>query len=137
MRAILKSLALLSATALVVAANAIDPQTERASVEQWRTERVAELTGDTGFLTLTGLFWLKPGANTFGSNPDNAIVFPKGPGHAGAFDLNGSEVTLKLLPDSHATIDGQAATSVRLDPDTSKQVTRVEMGTLGFGKWTW
>jgi uncharacterized protein (DUF1684 family) len=100
------------------------------SFEKWKAERTADLKEN--WLSLAGLFWLKPGANTFGSNPDNAIVFPKGPGHAGEFDLNGSEVTLKLLPDSHATIDGQAATSVRLDPDTSKQVTRVEMGTLGF-----
>jgi hypothetical protein len=52
-RTILKSLALLSAAALVAAASAIDLPTERTSVEQWRTERVAELTGDTGFLTLT------------------------------------------------------------------------------------
>jgi hypothetical protein len=29
-----------------------------------------------------GLFWLKPGVNSFGADAGNAIVFPKGPAHA-------------------------------------------------------
>jgi hypothetical protein len=82
--------------------------------------------------TLAGLFWLKPGTNSFGSDPGNQVAFPKGPPHAGEFDLNGKEVTLKLLPDSGATIGGKPATTVKLDPDTSEHVTYVEMGSLRF-----
>jgi hypothetical protein len=29
------------------------------------------------WLALAGLFWLKEGENTFGTDPDKAIVFPK------------------------------------------------------------
>lgn len=98
--------------------------------DKWKAEQTADLK--ESWLSLVGLFWLKPGPNTFGSDPANAIVFPKGPAHAGEFDLNGKEVTLKLLPDAHARIDGTSITTSKLDPDTSQHVSRVEMGTLRF-----
>src|ERR1700758_1229756 len=79
------------------------------------------------WIPLAGLFWLKPGANPFGSDPANQIVFPKGPAHAGEFDLNGKDVTIKVLPDVRATIAGHAVTTALLEPDTSKHVTYVEM----------
>ena len=35
----------------------------------WRTERLARLTGDEGWLTLAGLHWLEPGLNHIASAP--------------------------------------------------------------------
>ena len=100
------------------------------SFEKWKAEQTADLK--ESWLSLVGLFWLKPGANSFGGDPSNAIVFPKGPAHAGEFVLNGKEVTLKLQPESHATIGGKSVIETKLEPDSSKNVTRVEMGTLRF-----
>ena len=100
------------------------------SFEKWKAEQIADLKEN--WLPLAGLFWLKPGANTFGSDPANAIVFPKVPAHAGQFDLTGKEVTLTMSPDTKATIDGKPVSKAKLDPDTSKQVTYVQMGTLRF-----
>lgn len=100
------------------------------SFEQWKAEQTEDLKAN--WLSLVGLFWLKPGANSVGSDAGNAIVFPKGPAHAGEFDLEGQEVTLKLRPDAHATIAGNPVTTGKLYPDTSAHVTRVEMGTLRF-----
>ena len=100
------------------------------SFEKWKAEQTADLKEN--WLSLAGLFWLKPGANAFGSDPASLIVFPKGPTHAGEFDLNGKDVILKLLPESKATIEGKRVTTAKLDPDTSKNVTNVEMGTLRF-----
>jgi uncharacterized protein (DUF1684 family) len=100
------------------------------SFEKWKADQTADLK--ESWLSLVGLFWLKPGANTFGSDASNAIVFPKVPVHAGEFDLNGKEVTLKLLPGVRATIADAPVTVARLDPDTSEHVTRVEMGDLRF-----
>jgi uncharacterized protein len=100
------------------------------SFEKWKAEQTEDLKAN--WLSLAGLFWLKPGANTFGADPSNAIVFPKGPAHAGEFDLEGKDVTVKLLPETRATINGQPATTVKLDPDTSGHATRVDMGTLRF-----
>ena len=37
------------------------------SIEQWHADRIASLKKDDGWLSLAGLYWLKEGANTFGS----------------------------------------------------------------------
>ena len=100
------------------------------SFEKWKAAQTADLKEN--WLSLAGLFWLKPEVNAFGSDASNTIVFPKGQPHAGEFDLNGKEVTLKLLPDAKATIAGKLVSTAKLDPDTSEHVTRVEMGTLRF-----
>jgi len=100
------------------------------SFEKWKAEQTADLKEN--WLPLAGLFWLKPGANSFGSDPSNAIVFPKVPAHAGQFDLAGKDVTLTLSPDAKGTIDGKPVNKAKLDPDTAKQVTYVQMGSLRF-----
>jgi uncharacterized protein len=100
------------------------------SFEKWRAEQIDDLKRN--WLPLAGLFWLKPGANTFGTAADNAIVFPKGPAHAGEFEVDGKEVSFKLLPEAHATIAGKPVATAKLDPDTSGQETIIEMGGLQF-----
>jgi uncharacterized protein (DUF1684 family) len=84
------------------------------------------------WLSLAGLFWLKPGENSFGSDAGNALVFPKGPAHAGVFELRGTDVTVKFSPEARAIIDGKAAATTKLQPDISGNRTIVEMGTLRF-----
>ena len=39
----------------------------RREVMEWRRARVAELTADDGWLTLVGLYWLRPGVTRIGS----------------------------------------------------------------------
>src|SRR5438067_8196726 len=64
------------------------------SFEKWKSELVDDLKQN--WLVLAGLFWLKPGANTFGSSSDNAIVLPSGPAHAGVFQLQDDSVSVEL-----------------------------------------
>src|SRR3977135_2678283 len=64
------------------------------SFDKWKAELVDDLKQN--WLSLAGLFWLKPGEVTFGTDAGNAIVFPKGPAHAGVFQLQGTEVTVKF-----------------------------------------
>ncbi|HXM59471.1 MAG TPA: DUF1684 domain-containing protein [Terriglobales bacterium] len=98
------------------------------SFDKWKAELVDDLK--TNWLSLAGLFWLKPGENTFGSDASNAIVFPKGPPHAGVFELQGTDVTVKFPPEANATIDGKPVTTAKLQPDTSSNPTVVELGSL-------
>jgi uncharacterized protein (DUF1684 family) len=98
------------------------------SFDKWKAELVDDLK--TNWLSLAGLFWLKPGENSFGSDASNAVVFPKGPAHAGVFDLQATDVTVKFAPDTHATIDGKPVTTAKLQPDTSGSPTVVELGSL-------
>jgi uncharacterized protein (DUF1684 family) len=98
------------------------------SFDKWKGELVEDLKQQ--WLPLAGLFWLKLGDNSFGSDPKNAIVFPKGPSHAGWFSLQGKSVTAKFAPGDNATIASQPVTTVDLQPDVSGNPTVVEMGSL-------
>jgi uncharacterized protein (DUF1684 family) len=98
------------------------------SFDKWKAELVDDLKQN--WLSLAGLFWLKPGENAFGTDASNAIVFPKGPAHAGVFDLQGTDVTVKFSSEAHATIDGKPVIAAKLQPDTSGKPTLVELGSL-------
>jgi uncharacterized protein len=106
---------------------AIDPAYQQA-FDQWKSELVDDLKQE--WLPLAGLFWLKPGENSFGTDPKNALVFPKGPAHAGSFTLQGNKVTANFAPDANAMIAGKPVTTVELQPDTSENPTVVELGNL-------
>lgn len=106
-----------------------DPAYEQ-SFDKWKTGVVDDLKQN--WLPLAGLFWLKPGENTFGADPANAIVFPKGPDQAGVFELQGTEVTVKLSPEAHALIDDKPVTAAKLQPDISGKPTILAMGSLRF-----
>lgn len=109
------------------ASSSVDPA-YRQAFDKWKSELVDDLKQE--WLPLAGLFWLKPGENAFGTDPKNAIVFPKGPAHAGSFTLQGQTVTATFAPDAKATISGKPVTTAELQPDTSGNTTVVEMGNL-------
>ncbi len=60
-----------------------------AEIGKWRSDRLAALTSENGWLTLVGIYWLKPGANRFGSAHDNDIVLASEgvPASAGSLEL--------------------------------------------------
>ena len=102
----------------------------RREVEKFRAEEVEDLKSN--WLVLAGLFWLKPGTNSFGTAASNAIVLPEGtaPAKAGVFELNGDDVTVKMEPGAAATIDKQPVTMAKLQPDTSGKAAVVALGRL-------
>ena len=108
---------------------AVDPAYQQ-SFEKWKGDLVEDLKQE--WLPLAGLFWLKPGENSFGTDAKNAIVFPKGPAHAGSFNLQGQVVTVKFAPGVNAVIAGKPATTAQLQPDTADDPTVVELGNLRF-----
>src|SRR5579875_2294313 len=65
------------------------------SIREWQQQRDKSLRSPDGWLTLVGLFWLKPGDNTIGSADSNDFVLPKGaaPEHVGTLHLEGERVT--------------------------------------------
>ena len=129
--AVVVMLTLVSAIALARRADSESPDAAYVQeFEKWKAEQTDDLKAN--WLSLAGLFWLKPGLNTFGSDASNAIVFPQGPAHAGEFVLEGNNVTVHMQADAKATIAGQPATTAKLDPDTSNHATKVEMGSLVF-----
>lgn len=89
-------------------------------VEAWRRDRVARLTSETGWLSVAGLYWLKPGENRFGAAPDNDLVFPAGsaPDYAGFCHLApDGRVTIHVLPNVGVTWDGRPVDEMQLTSD--------------------
>jgi uncharacterized protein len=79
----------------------------RAQVEEWRKRREAALKADWGWLTVSGLFWLKEGANTIGSAPGSDILLPAGaPERFGTLRLVGSKAEF-TTDDSNVLLNGK------------------------------
>jgi uncharacterized protein len=98
------------------------------SFEKWKAELVDDLKQN--WLPLAGLFWLKPGTNTFGTADDNAIVLPSGPAHAGTFRLQGEAVSVELQPGVVAKIGGTDDTKGQLQADVTGTPTIIELSGL-------
>ena len=78
----------------------METDTFEADVLKWREERAERLrTGEKSWLGLAGLFWLKEGNNTFGSDPACNFVLPAtAPKKAGVFVFKNDLVTVKADP---------------------------------------
>jgi uncharacterized protein (DUF1684 family) len=111
-----------------------DAANEQQTVEQWRSARVAELTSDTGWLTLVGLFWLDKGDNTFGRAPSNRLVLdhPALAPQAGTFKWDTSGVHFTARPGSRITHGGQPVSSLDMVMDSQGEPTVVSSGPLRF-----
>ncbi len=107
-----------------------------AEIEAWREQRVGSLTSDDGWLSLVGLYWLEPGDNTFGSTPDNSLIFPeKAPNHAGTFHLADGKVTVDPAPRSGIVLAADPGVPVagkELASDAQGEPTVLELGSLRF-----
>jgi uncharacterized protein (DUF1684 family) len=91
----------------------LDAKAHAASVETWREGRLKRLRSDEGWLTVAGLFWLKPGANSFGSAADSAIRLPahSAPARAGVLQLKGDQVTVEPAAGVKLTLAGASGAS--------------------------
>ena len=58
------------------------------------------------------------------------MVFPRGPAHAGAFELQGNGCHREITADAHAIVDGKPVTTAKLHPDTAGNPDRRRMGSL-------
>ena len=67
---------------LLVSPAIADPYS--AEIQQWQEQRQARLRQSDGWLSLAGLYWLRPGENRFGSSTDCDLTFPKGPDQLGS-----------------------------------------------------
>jgi uncharacterized protein (DUF1684 family) len=124
---------ILAFAALLIAAPPPDAA-YRAQIEQWRERREAALKADDGWLTVVGLFWLKRGANTAGSDPANDIALPKdsAPANVGIFDLHDGVISFQAAPGVTVTVNGNAATSATLKADSSGSPDIVRLNDLSL-----
>ncbi len=117
------------AFAIALAASAeTSYQTE---VEQWRRQREQELKADNGWLTVAGLFWLKEGVNTAGSDAASVVVLPRGPAKFGEFDFQRGQIIFRPASGLAVNVNGKPAPAAsKLKPDTEGNPDQVQLDGL-------
>ena len=113
---------------------AVDAVQEDRAIQQWRAQRVANLTSESGWLTLVGLYWLKEGENTFGRAKSNSLVLEHAalPASAGSFVLRNGRVRFVARSGSGVTIAGKPVTTIDLVSDAQAEPTVLSAGSLQF-----
>ncbi len=102
-------------------------------IESWRAARLGRLTASDGWLTLVGLHFLQPGANTVGHAPDNQIVLEDGPAHFGTAALApDGKVTFTATHDSGAQVDGHPIDVAELELGGEAKPTLISAGSVSF-----
>ncbi len=87
--------------------------TYTSEIERWRRQREASLTADDGWLTVAGLFWLKEGKNTAGSDSSNDIALPAGaaPRKLGVFELRKGAIIFVPEPGAVTVLSAERGVS--------------------------
>ena len=101
--------------AAILAAAPDTPAAYRAAIEKHRSDRIAELTAPDGWLAVRGLFWLREGANTAGSDPASDVRLPaRTAKRVGVFTLAGGQLSFTADPAAAVTADGKPVTALTL-----------------------
>ena len=113
----------------------VDIETYKKEIEEWQKNRFTRLTRDDGWLTLCGLYWLKDGENTFGSDSSNVAIFPPGkaPKIAGSLWLDHGKVRLQAKSNVDIRLNDSLITTIEMKPDVDTSgPTVVHIGTVSF-----
>jgi hypothetical protein len=104
------------------------------TMAELRAEREEQLRSPDGWLTLAGLFWLSPGENRFGSDPENSITLSAEgvPAWAGTFVYDGETVTLKTAPDAEIRLNDEPVQRRRLRDDGDEEPDVLTLGRLSL-----
>ena len=115
------------------AADDFDTALHEADVLAWRESRRAALMAPTGFLSLAGLFWLEKETSTFGSSPDNDLVFPAAADpHIGEFRLTRDGVVMVPRQGVAVFSDDEPAAVTVIADDTTENPVMITHGSLAW-----
>ncbi len=127
------ALVLLLTAASLSSADDFDRALHEADVLAWRESRRASLMAPTGFLTLAGLFWLEKERSTFGSAPDNDLVFPdKADAHIGEFVLTTDGVLMKPHAGAAVFSNDERVAETLIADDTTEYPVMITHGSLAW-----
>lgn len=98
------------------------------ATEKWRAKHEEDYRRD--YVTIAGLFPLKPGPNTAGSAPTNNIVLPAStPATLGRFVLDGEKVRFEPAPGANVTLrDKPVAAPLELKDDRERDRDELVVG---------
>ena len=129
--------ALLLLSLFNVSCSSSDDAADRAALEEevleWRDKRRASLMAPTGFLNLAGLFWLDEETATFGSAPDNDLVFPPAADpHIGLFRVTDDGVMMEPRAGVELHSGDAAVGETLIADDTAEDPMMITHGSLAW-----
>lgn len=105
------------------------------AIEKWRSDEEADLKKENGWLSVSGLFWLKEGINTVGVGRDFDVRLTdnfKG-GKFGEIELKNGVATLKVAEGLETQSDGNSiSTTIQLVSDEKGKPTEIRTGSQTF-----
>ncbi len=123
----------LSSAACSTATDDLDRDTMEAQILEWRDSRRASLMAPTGFLTLAGLFWLDEEVTTFGSAPDNDLVFPPAADdYIGRFRLTDEGVVMEPRAGAAVFSNDAPVGETLIADDTTENPVMITHGSLAW-----
>jgi hypothetical protein len=91
-----------------------------AEITKWHNGRIENLKKENGWLNLAGLFWLKKGENSFGSDKSNDIIFPQdAPAQIGKIIVDESGIRFLGTDNVEVTVNGNKVKDTLLQTDIS------------------
>ena len=103
-----------------------------AEIKAWQQKRLQGLKNKNGWLSLAGLFWLKQGKNTFGSDKGNDLVITdvKTPDQIGTFFWEKDEVRFAASEKVNVLHEDKSVSELKLDNDEKGKPTVLQCGSL-------
>ncbi|MEX0647031.1 MAG: DUF1684 domain-containing protein [Balneolaceae bacterium] len=107
------------------------PENYHQELEAWKADRLESLTNPTGWMRLSGMYWLEEGESRFGSGNDQDLQFPEGtiPHHAGTFTYLDGQVTMKVSDGVAITHNGNPVEEMIIY-DSEEDTPHLEHNTL-------
>lgn len=117
---------------VLIAASVFAQSSFHVENRKWRQEREARLKAEDGWLTVSGLFWLKEGENTLGTGSKQRIVLPKGsaPSNVGTLELANGVVTLRVAPRVNVIVKNKKVRQFEMRFEGQKQPDPFTVGSL-------
>ncbi len=104
-----------------------DDETYRQEIEAWRQKRLTDLKAEDGWLSVTGLYWLKPGETRLGSDPSCDLLLPdRLPGSFGSLSLSEGTVEFRGAPGVSVSRNGKPFKGGRINSDADPQPDTLE-----------
>jgi uncharacterized protein len=128
-RIVLALASLMGVLACLVSVSAAGDDRYRDEIERWRQKRLADLKSEDGWLSVSGLFWLKSGDTSIGSDPSNDVLLPaRLPGSIGSLKLADGKASFRLAPGVSITRNGKSFDGgvIQSDADGQPDILAVE-----------
>ncbi len=111
----------------------VDRESYVESIKAWQKDRLEGLKAREGWLNLAGIYWLKEGEQSFGSDPANDIVFPeKAPAFIGTLRLEGERVHIRVREEVELFYQNERIRELDLSYDKSGDPSYITHGDFAW-----